>query len=79
MSVLVRLKSWSAANNIFFADTWVGVKAMKWLDGRHVAWNEWGQGEPNGGPEDCACMVPSDTFLWDRRCNSLYRVLCMRG
>lgn len=62
-------------------DVWVGVKARKWMDGRDVADDEWGPGEPNGADDDCARMILSNGKykLADRGCSNTFVSLCMKN
>lgn len=80
--VFVATKSRSVANNILFADTWVGAKARKWLDGRNVDRAEWGVNQPNEEIHTCVVMVFKNGkyLLFDTECNNLRSaLLCMRG
>ena len=59
----------------------MGVKSRKWLDGRHVALDEWEVGEPNGAENDCSRMRADGGMhkLFDKDCLNTYFSLCKRS
>ncbi|XP_045137029.1 uncharacterized protein LOC123519639 [Portunus trituberculatus] len=59
---------------------WVGATFQKWLDGRDVAGEEWGSGEPNGPLDDCVRMKRYNGMykLYDNGCSNAFTFLCRR-
>lgn len=58
----------------------MGVKALKWLDGRDVTTEEWSDQDPDGALDDCARMSSRNGqySVADRGCTNSFKFLCMR-